>query len=377
MFITSLKMQDFRNLQDTEIKPSMDINVIFGENAQGKTNLIEGIWLFSGNKSFRGARDKELITLGREKSRMEIEFFSEEREQTAEIIIDVKRRATLNGVELKSVSSLSESIHSVVFSPEHLSLIKEGPKNRRNFLNTAILGLYPSYADIFKKYVRAMQQRNSILKDIGRYNSLYMFLEDYENILATLGARIISIRKRYLERLREYIPEIYEGISGGTETLSVEYFSEFGDSREELLKALEGKRQEDIMNRTTSVGPHRDDIVFKINGLNAKNFGSQGQQRSIVLALKMAEAELINAVTGEKPIILLDDVLSELDEKRQNYLLNNIRDRQVFITCCENSIESKMKKGKSFKIANGRIEEKSVDVKSKELCLDVTKPLIE
>ena len=356
MFITSLKMQDFRNLESTEIYPSRDINVIFGENAQGKTNLIEGIWLFSGNKSFRGAKDKELITIGKEKSRLEIEFFSQEREQTAEITIDLKRRASLNGVELKSVSKLSESIHSVVFSPEHLSLIKDGPKNRRNFLNTAILGLYPNFGDIFKKYLRALQQRNSILKDIGRNASLYMFLEDYENILATLGSRIIGIRKRYLERLREFIPEIYEGISGGKETLTIEYYSEFKDSAEEILKAFGEKRQEDIINRTTSVGPHRDDIIFKINGLNAKNFGSQGQQRSIVLALKMAEAELINAVTGEKPIILLDDVLSELDEKRQNYLLNNIRDRQVFITCCENSIESKMKKGKSFKIANGRIE---------------------
>ena len=223
-------------------------------------------------------------------------------------------------------------------------------------MNTAILGLYPNFGDIFKKYLRALQQRNSILKDIGRNASLYMFLEDYENILATLGSRIIGIRKRYLERLREFIPEIYEGISGGKETLTIEYYSEFKDSAEEILKANREKRQEDIINRTTSVGPHRDDIIFKINGLNAKNFGSQGQQRSIVLALKMAEAELINAVTGEKPIILLDDVLSELDEKRQNYLLNNIRDRQVFITCCENSIESKMKKGKSFKIANGRIE---------------------
>ena len=357
MEIISFKAENFRNIKLAEIKPQKETNVFLGENAQGKTNIIEGLWCFTGLKSFRGAKDNELINFDAEQARLFIEFMSEERNQTAEIILsrEKNRKIVINGIEENS-NELLQKFHAVVFSPEHLQLVKSGAEERRRFLNSAISALYPSYRDILKKYKRALKQRNAILKDTKFEAYMFDFLDEYEKVLARLCSNIIMMRKKYIKRIGEYLPKIYEGISGGKEELSFEYFASAGESEEEIRESFKKSRLEDIRAGVTSVGAHRDDLIFKINGKSARDFGSQGQQRSIVLSLKLSEAELLNEVSGELPIILLDDVLSELDKGRQDYLLNHIKGRQVFITCCEEETANRLENGKLYEISGGNLK---------------------
>lgn len=359
MKITKFKSNFFRNLDNFELIPSDSVNIIHGENAQGKTNLIEGIYLFSGNKSFRGAKDSELVAFENEKAKLELEFSSHEREQSAEIIIDSRRHSTLNGVKLKSSTTLSENIHVIVFSPDLLSIIKEGPKERRKFLNTAIGGVFPTYSDVIKKYNHILMQRNAVLKNYKNNKTLYDVLDEYDKILSVYGAKIVNIRLRYLQKLMEYLPKIYKDLTKEKEEIGVEYkFCELVEgTQEEIREKLKEVRPRDIALSSTTVGPHRDDIVFYINGINAKSYGSQGQQRSIVLALKLAEAEMIKEICGEQPIALLDDVMSELDVWRQDYILNHTKNWQVFITCCDPSSIERLKSGKTFLIENGKIKQ--------------------
>ena len=358
MKIHKFKSTFFRNLNIKEFIPTDNVNIIHGENAQGKTNLIEGIYLFSGNKSFRGAKDSELVEFENEKAKLELEFFSHGREQSAEIIIDGRRNTYLNGVKLKNSTSLADNIHIIVFSPDLLSIIKEGPKERRKFLNVAIGGVFPTYNDVLKKYNHILMQRNAVLKNYKNNKTLYDVLDEYDKILSVYGEKIISIRLRYLQKLMEYLPNIYKDLTKEKEIIEVEYkLCDLQDgTKEELYEKLKEVRPRDIALSSTTIGPHRDDIVFNINGINAKAYGSQGQQRSIVLALKLAEAEMIKEICGEQPIALLDDVMSELDVNRQDYILNHTKNWQVFITCCDPSSIERLKKGKTFLIENGKIK---------------------
>ncbi len=357
MKISKIEINNFRNIEKLNLEPSDKTNIIYGNNAQGKTNLIEAIWLFSGHKSFRGAHDKEMIKFGSEEARLRLEYFGGGLKNTAEMKIKDKRSYSINGVELTSAAEMTEESNIIVFSPDYLSIIKDGPALRRGFINNAISSVYKTYGEQLKKYNRALSQRNSILKDL-KYNSfLYEIIEDYENILAAYGERIISARKKYISRIMEYMPSIFFGLTGEKENIDCVYRPEGVEegSREELLESLKKGRKEDIANGSTSVGPHRDDLIFTINGIDVRNFGSQGQQRSVVLALKLAEAELMAEISGEKPIALLDDVMSELDPTRQDYILNHIKDWQVFITCCDPSALERLEGGMSVEMKSGKI----------------------
>lgn len=356
MKISKIEINNFRNIEGLIFEPSEKTNIIYGMNAQGKTNLIEAIWMFSGLKSFRGAHDKELIKFGSETARLKIEYSGGGLQNTAEINIAEKRSFKINGVDIKSSSEMTEESNIIVFSPDYLSIIKDGPNSRRMFLNNAISSVYKTYSEMLKKYNRALQQRNSILKEL-KYNSFLLeIIEDYENILAAYGERIINSRKKYVERITEFMPEIYSGLTGEREAVKCFYKTENLEegSREELKELLKKSRSEDIVGGSTSIGPHRDDLKFFINDIDARGFGSQGQQRSVVLALKLAEAELMAEISGEKPVALLDDVMSELDPYRQDYILNHIKDWQVFITCCDPSALERLEGGKSVEMENGR-----------------------
>ncbi len=358
MKISKIELKNFRNIENLEFEPSEKTNIIYGLNAQGKTNIIEAIWMFSGMKSFRGAHDKELIKFGSDEAWLRLDYFGGGMNNTAEMKIKEKRSLTLNGVELKSPAEMTEESNIVVFSPDYLSIIKDGPSFRRGFLNNAISGVYKTYGEQQKKYNRALQQRNSIIKDL-KYNSFLLeIIEDYENVLSAYGERIISTRKKYVQRLMEFMPEIYRGLTGNKEEIKCLYTTEnmVEGSREELAELLRKNRQEDISCGTTSVGPHRDDLAFLINGIDGRSFGSQGQQRSVVLALKLAEAELMAEISGEKPVALLDDVMSELDPYRQDYILNHLKDWQVFITCCDPSALERLEGGKTVEISAGKIK---------------------
>ena len=353
MRIKSLKIENFRNIKDIQIFPSDEMNVIYGENAQGKTNIIEGIWLFTGAKSFRGAKDEELKRFSCEKARLKIEFEAQKIEKTAQIEINDKRIACLNEKPLKSVSHLAGKFNAIIFSPTDLRLLSDGPKVRRKFLDMAICQLYPTYIEILRGYTKAVTQRNKILKDFKNNSSVLPLLDVFENEIAVSGEKIIKYRLRYIEILKEFIPEIYKGISNGRENLEIEYIS--SNTGENLLTDLKNSRKEDMFTYKTSVGPHRDDLEFKINGISAKNFGSQGQKRSVALSLKLAEAEILKKTTGEYPICLLDDIMSELDPKRQNFILNHIKEMQTFLSCCDPETLKNLKEGKRFQIKSGEV----------------------
>lgn len=366
MIVNSLEFENFRNLENNRINPHSEVNVIFGENAQGKTNIIESIWLFCGGHSFRGATEKELVRLGKNFSKIKLEFTSQDREQKAEIIYNNgKKEVFINGVKKKSGAELIEKFSCVVFSPEHLSLIKAGPGIRRKFLDGALCQQKLKYAVYFSQYNKILNQRNALLKDIKRHPELQQTLDIWDENLAHYGAYIIQQRILYGEKLKESAKKFHYGISDNKEKLDIQYIStvknvdveNLDKIKEEFLRELNVKIKDDLYNGYTTVGPHRDDINVLINDLKAKNFGSQGQQRSTVLSLKLSEAEILSEIRGENPVLLLDDVLSELDIKRQNYLLNKINDYQVFITCCEHNDKQQMKKGKVFTVNKGRITE--------------------
>ena len=358
MKVKSITLTDFRNFDSASVNFTADTNIICGSNAQGKTNLTEAVWLFTGNRSFRGSRDIELVKQGKEKSVIKAEFFADGRDQTAELYIGSNREAVLNGVKLQTPSELNEKFRAVVFSPDDLSLISEGPSERRHFCDTVISGFYPRYAEKSARYARALEQRKYVLKDYRTHPELDVLLDDFEAEIVKAGKEIIIYRKRFLERLSEYLPEIYSGLSGGKESISAEYISTGGVNESEFREKLIRSRETDAVMLSTSVGPHRDDVEILINGISARKFASQGQKRSAAITLRLAEAKLTEAITGISPIILLDDVMSELDPARQKYILNHIKGRQVLITCCDPENTKGLKAGKVIEIKDGVITEK-------------------
>ena len=361
MYVTRLAYKSYRNLIDGSISPSEGINIICGGNAQGKTNLLEAVWLFTGGHSFRGTKDSEIPRLNPETGRnaegcsLALDFYSRDRDQKAQLNIDRGRRSTvINGVEKKSGTALIGKICAVIFSPEHLQLIKGGPGGRRNFVDAAICQLRPGYAKTLSSYHRSVLQRNTLLKDITRHPALLDTLEVWDMRLAKYGGILMEERERYIKRISPEIANVYAGISKNSEKITFSYKPSVDSGEQSLLDCLTESRNADIRMGYSSRGPHRDDLNIEIDGISARLFASQGQQRSAVLAMKLAEAQILGEETGEAPIILLDDVLSELDSSRQNYLLNNLSGRQVFITCCTPVLSN----GRLFDVEKGTVRDK-------------------
>ena len=359
MIINGLDIEKFRNIEKLNIEPCENVNVIYGENAQGKTNIVEAIWLFTGCRSFRGTSDRELIKFGENKSKLSLDFFSSGRQQQMKIEIGEKKIISLNEIAFSSSSKSVGEFLAVVFSPVHLSLIKDGPAERRRFIDIAISQLKPHYASLLTKYNKVISQRNALLKDIPYHSDLYDMLDIFDEEAAAYASKIAFYRKSYLDKLTEEVRVIYSGLSSGKENISLEYIQceerENFTSKDAYLEKIKKARKTDISAGTTSVGVHREDIEIKINGNSARKFGSQGQQRSCALALKLGEASMIKNTTSQQPVALLDDVMSELDVSRQDYILNHIKDWQVFITCCEPHTIKHLKEGKSFQIQGGKV----------------------
>lgn len=364
MKIENLRTASFRNLTEFDFRPCPSVNVVFGDNAQGKTNLLEAIWLFTGAKSFRGTGDRDLIRVGENSSLLTLDFTARGAPERAVLSLSSKRAASVNNVPLESSSLLAGEFCCVIFSPDHLSLVKEGPQARRRFIDAAICPLWPKHIAAVRDYARALAQRNALLRDIPRHAELLDSLEIWDERLCYLGARIVRTRLRYLDALLPFARETYDKISKMKETLTLSYIScddkpyppGLSDLREIaglLSEQLKKTRVSDLDAGWTHAGPHRDDLRVEINSLPARLYGSQGQQRSAVLALKLAEASELGAATGEPPVLLLDDVMSELDKTRQDYLLNSIGVSQVFITCCDPAAFSGLADGAVFEIKAG------------------------
>lgn len=364
MIIKSFAFENFRNIENISIAPCPGVNIIYGENAQGKTNIIEALWLFTGYKSFRGSKDSDLIRFGEQFAQIQVQYLKNTRDIKSRIIISDKRHAYRNSVELDSPSELLGDYKAIVFSPSHLSLVKDGPGERRKFIDIAVCQLNPGYADCLKKYRFSLAQRNCVLKDVKYHSELYDTLEIWEQQLSLYGAKIIAKRLSYIKMLAEAAQNVYSGICDGSESFFLKYITagintdkdaDENEIRSLLADKFRKTRGDDILLGITYTGPHRDDLSVEVNGKKVRSFGSQGQQRSAALAMKLGEAEIINSFTGEKPVVLLDDVMSELDLKRQDYVLNKISEYQVFITCCEPSQPLRLCSGNTYKIKNGGI----------------------
>lgn len=365
MRVESLYIKNFRNISGIELKPAPGTNIIFGDNAQGKTNLLEAIWLFSGAKSFRGAKDSEFTRFDENAARLDLTFSAQEREQSASIrFSDGKKTVYLNEIKQESVTKLAGTFCTVVFSPDHLSLIKQGPEKRRKLIDSSLCQAYPKYIKILDGYQKSLKQRNFLLKDIQGHPSLNDMLYVWDNNLLEYGTYIISMRARYIKKLAALAKTYYSGISQGKEEFSAIYAPSFdgeidGQNREDIKKklheALENSRLDDIRHGTTLIGPHRDDMDIMLSGVSARNFGSQGQQRSCILALKLAECGILEERNNEPPVVLFDDVMSELDKSRRDFLLNQLKDKQTFITCCDTAAFDGLSGGKVFEIRAGNI----------------------
>lgn len=374
MKLVAMELHDFRNIASLQLQASEQVNVIHGENAQGKTNLIEAIWLFTGDKSFRGAKDREMIRFGQNRGSVAVTFSDSVRQESAKIELFAPETAAggekrtksvqLNGVPLESAAELAGTFYAVVFSPAHLSLVREGPAFRRKFLDTAIAQLMPKYGYYLREYQRILLQRNTLLKDLVQFPQLRDTMDVWEEALAKAAAAVAFCRARYVERICPKVAQVYEGISSGRETMDLKYQCGLPDAhqypREQLrafyLEQLRRDRESDIQHGSTRCGPHRDDLEILVNGMPARLYGSQGQQRSSVLAMKMAECSMVEETTGEAPIVLLDDVMSELDAGRRDYLLNHLENRQVFVTCCDDESFRQMQSGRSFLIEGGQLQ---------------------
>lgn len=366
MHITAFQANQFRNIACARLEPCAGVNVIFGENGQGKTNLLEGLWLFTGCRSFRNADAAEMIRQGETQAKLHVSFVSNEREQQASLDLVKRRILTLNGFAQETPRRMLGVFPAVAFTPATLSLAQGGPGERRRFLDVALSMLTPAYAVRLSKYLKALAQRNALLRQISLQKQDRQsedMLETWDESLANEAAGLTAARLRYLEQLIPRAQEFYQGISSGREVLDIEpRVTGIGIAGEPLdptpqtyQAAFLRARQNDVRRQMTTIGPHRDDLNLRLDGRALRDYGSQGQQRSAALALKLAEAATLGEITGERPVALLDDVLSELDARRQTDLLRYLEGWQVFLTCCEPSHALHGQAGRVFRVQKGEV----------------------
>lgn len=328
-----MKLKNFRNYDLLDLEFDSNTNIFYGDNAQGKTNILESIYITGTTKSHRGTKDRDLIKFGQEEAH--IETIVEKRGVPFKIDIHLKKNSpkgiAINKVPIKKASELFGIINIVFFSPEDLNIIKNGPAERRRFIDLELAQLDKVYLNDLSNYNRIVNQRNRLLKDIYDKKDLMATLDIWDLQLVNYGNKVIERRKIFIEQMNEIIGSVHEKLTGGKERLQLIY--EPGVKNDNFEETLLKNRERDLRMKSSSVGPHRDDICFLCGDLDIRKFGSQGQQRTAALSLKLAEIELVKQEVKDTPILLLDDVLSELDKNRQNYLLDSINDVQTLITC--------------------------------------------
>ena len=357
MYIKEVSLQGFRNLEPLHIAPTAGMNLFYGDNAQGKTNFLESLYFCALGRSLRGRSEQQLIAFGEEESHIRLEVMRKNRGDRIDVHLkrDEKKGIAVNGIPVKKMGELFGTLYAVIFSPEDLSLIKDGPAERRRFLDMELSQISNVYFYDLQQYYRVLKQRNNLLKEIKVKPALADTLFVWDEQLIERGERIMAVRAKFLARLDEIAAQRHEILTGGKDCLKTEYKPncEGGSLREKLERSLD----RDIYTGSTNAGPHKDDILFLVNGKDVKQFGSQGQQRTTALSARLAEIELIREETGESPVLLLDDVLSELDGKRQKYLMESIEGLQAFLTCTgiEDAVRSYLSRENLFYVKNGKI----------------------
>ena len=337
MYIKKVKLENFRNYDNLEVEFKKDFNLIYGNNAQGKTNILEAIYLSAIGKSFQTNKDSEMIKIGKEKAKVEIEYETKDREGKITVEIADKKTFFINGIKQKKISDIIGEINIVLFYPDNIDIIKGGPAERRRFLDIMISQLKPNYIHILNKYLKTLDQRNAYLKQIKFDNKSKDMLEIWDESLSQLSYQIYTYRSEYIQKIKEKIKVIHNKITNcGQQDEKIEIsFISSGKSQKDFYENLLRNRENDIRKGYTSTGSHRDDFDIYINDKKVNVYGSQGQQRTSVLSLKLTELNIIQDEIEEPPILLLDDFMSELDENRRNNLTNAIENNQVFITCTD------------------------------------------
>ncbi len=357
MKIKQLKLKNYRNYDLLDLEFDSSTNIFYGDNAQGKTNILESIYLCGTTKSHRGTKDRDLIKFGEEESH--IEAIVEKNEVPFKIDIHLKKNSpkgiAINKMPIRRASELFGIINIVFFSPEDLNIIKNGPSERRRFIDLELAQLDKVYLSDLSNYNRIVNQRNKLLKDAYNRQELLETLDVWDMQLIHYGKKIIDRRNLFIYQLNEIVGKVHEHLTGGKENLYISYEPSNGEM--DLEQAIKRNRERDIRMKSTSVGPHRDDICFMTEELDIRKFGSQGQQRTAALSLKLSEIELVKQVTKDTPILLLDDVLSELDKHRQNYLLDSIYDVQTLITCTgvDDFVNHRFSINKIFHVEKGNV----------------------
>lgn len=357
MIIQSIELENFRNYHGLKLEFDPETNIFYGDNAQGKTNILEALYLSGTTKSHKGSKDKEVICFGEEESH--IRTFVQKKEILYQIDMHLRKNKTkgiaINGVPIRKASELFGILNFVFFSPEDLSIIKQGPSERRRFLDMELCQLDRVYLHDLAQYNKIVTQRNKLLKDLYFRTDLKETLDIWDVQLVQYGRKIIKNREVFVEKLNEIIFEIHEHLSGGKEKIKVIY--EKDTESQDLEQAVLRNRERDLKLKTTTTGPHRDDLLFLADGIDIRKYGSQGQQRTAALSLKLSEIELVKQITKDTPVLLLDDVLSELDHNRQNYLLNRIHNIQTMITCTglDEFINHRFSVNKIFRVIEGSV----------------------
>lgn len=360
MQIKEVSLQQFRNLSKLHITPAAGINVFYGDNAQGKTNFLEALYFCALGRSLRGKNEQQLIAFDAQESHIRMEVTRKNRSDRIDVHLkrEEKKGIAVNGLAVKKMGDLFGTLYAVIFSPEDLSLVKDGPAERRRFLDMELCQISHVYYYDLQQYHRILKQRNHLLKEMKQKPSLSDTLSVWDTQLVAYGKKIITARAKFLTRLDDIAAKKQEALTGGKDCLKTEYKPNCEAIH--LAERLEKSLERDILTGSTQIGPHKDDISFLVNGKDAKQFGSQGQQRTTVLSARLAEIELIQEETGEKPVLLLDDVLSELDENRQQYLMQSIEGLQAFLTCTgiEDAVKGYLQKENLFFVKNGQITKK-------------------
>ena len=353
MIVKNIKLTNFRNYDNLDLSLNSGINIFYGNNAQGKTNIIEAIFLSAIGKSFRTNKDSELIKFNENCAAVNISYKNSDREGNIEVNISDKKKVKVNGIPVKRLSEILGKVYVVLFTPDDINILKGSPSNRRKFLNIMISQLRPLYMFALSEYIQTMNQRNSYLKQIKFENKSEEMLDIWDMKLAELGTKIYFYRKEFIEKISNKLQDIHSKITNNNEEIIIKYNFECKD-KEEYYQNLKKYRKSDIQKGSTNYGIHRDDFSIAINNNLISSYGSQGQHRTAILSLKIAELQIIYDEVGEYPILLLDDFMSELDSERRINLLDNMNNNQVIITCTDKSFFGDIE-SRYYNVSQGKI----------------------
>lgn len=354
MYIKKIKLKNFRNYEEQEINLNKNINIFYGDNAQGKTNILESVFMCATGKSFRSKKDQELIKFNKENSFIEVEYKKIDREGKIKIEIGDKKLIYINGINVKKLSEILGNVNVVIFSPDDINILKNGPASRRKFLDIMISQLRPLYVYNLNLFLKTLEQRNNYLRQIKFEKKSQDLLDIWDEKLVDYAQNVYNYRKEFIEKIINKINDIHKEITDGKEEIEIKYISDFMN-KEQFLEILKKSRDVDIMKGYTSKGIHRDDFVLLINDKQVNIYGSQGQHRTAILSLKMSELQIVFDEIGEYPVLLLDDFMSELDKNRINNFIKKIDDIQVIITCTD-KIDLENLSGSIFNVQNGKIK---------------------